>query len=422
MLFLIAGLKFKLLFIKEDNMNILKNKFYLNTDLFKKINSIIFSFFIFMPSILLPIKILTDSGLSVYIVTAFLILISIILNINKFKIKLLIYFISIIFIYSVYYFSFLNDYMITINMLINFLKLGFLPFYLSFYVEDFKSTHDYFYKFSILNFIIIFSVFLSNKFLYDDFFNKGFSSYMSFSNTLLITSVVFFSHFLEKYRIRDLILYLIPLLTILFLGARGTFLAIIVSSIMLFFNSKKIKIRNKIIIAVFFLLFIVIIILNSYYIFEGLDNILNNHNINSRTVGSILEFIEKKNINRLSSGRIYIYKNALRLISEKPFFGGGFGYFSKNISRYPYVHNIFLEILLQFGVFGLSIFLLIFFFMIIRLLRSNKYYLKTIFIILFFTSITRLSLSGTFWTSINFWAALGLVLGYKTQKYRIMRE
>lgn len=111
----------------------------------------------------------------------------------------------------------------------------------------------------------------------------------------------------------------------------------------------------------------------------------------------------------MSSGRNILYSDSLELFKEKPVFGHGIGYFaSKHNGQYP--HNIFLELLVDQGLF-ISIIMLtiIIYILYIILFKGNKNN-NALEFYLFFLAIPRLIISSSFWYSPFFWLLLILVI------------
>ncbi len=83
------------------------------------------------------------------------------------------------------------------------------------------------------------------------------------------------------------------------------------------------------------------------------------------------ERVTKMIVARDSSGRGELYQESLRLFFSKPVFGSRFLFFN---GLYP--HNIFLEILMSMGIFGMLIFLFFFKNCIILLFKLKDIYIE----------------------------------------------
>ena len=159
-----------------------------------------------------------------------------------------------------------------------------------------------------------------------------------------------------------------------------------------------------------FLLGIVVIIgaviWNTYiYVLNMLTILLNRFGVSSR-------FIQKMLAGEIAddSGRYEIWKAAIEMIRKKPLGYGAMG--SRHvISQYIYVahpHQIFLEILIDFGVIAGSCIIILMIYHTIRLF-TMKYVddWKGVFLI-FFARACQLLISLTFWHSIGVWGTLAV--------------
>ena len=111
------------------------------------------------------------------------------------------------------------------------------------------------------------------------------------------------------------------------------------------------------------------------------------------------------------SGREYIYSTLLKAIDKKPFLGYGIsgdrmimGSFAK------YSHNIFLELIIQFGIIigGSLIFILLFLITKGLLEKDNLKY--NLFIIWLSLGFAPLLVSNSYLVAINFWILLALMI------------
>lgn len=238
-----------------------------------------------------------------------------------------------------------------------------------------------------------------------DFFNKiDIGTYsMTLSYYLLIPSLIYLYKFLNKISIKNLILFLMSLVSVSLLGARGPILSIAVYTII--YLLKIISGKNSIKKTIIYFFLIILLLFGLIFYKEILlliNNILIKYNIYSRTINLLL------NENVHLSGREYLYTGAIELISKHPIIGIGIAG-----DRYylgGYVHNLFLEILLDFGGFFGS---LICFILIIIFMESNFFINKktaNIISIFFCLSVVPLLVSGSYLMDAWFWIYLGIVL------------
>jgi O-antigen ligase len=126
-----------------------------------------------------------------------------------------------------------------------------------------------------------------------------------------------------------------------------------------------------------------------------------------------------------------LFKNSINLIKLKPFFGFGYKGFKRNCilnekiisstenkicSTHP--HNYYLDIVINFGFIGLSLFVILFFIIAFEIFKFSKQFNKITIIIylVLFIPIT----SGSFfnnWISIIIWLNLGLLFKLSQLNY-----
>lgn len=109
----------------------------------------------------------------------------------------------------------------------------------------------------------------------------------------------------------------------------------------------------------------------------------------------------------VGNGRSAIYIRALELFKSSPIIGHGIGKFESLYGAY--VHDIFLEIMCEFGVIGLVV-LLLFIFYVIKIIINERQNDETIFIIMIFSLTTSLITSGVYWTTFIFWYYCFLII------------
>lgn len=219
---------------------------------------------------------------------------------------------------------------------------------------------------------------------------------MSLSYYTLIPALFYLDDFFSKFHFKPLILFLISLLIIVALGARGPLIPIIFYGAIKFIKSnskgefkfKIVKILITIITVLFILYFDEIIKISI--------SILDEIGWSSRTLRLLL-------IDEISlSGREIIYNYAWSLITDRPLFG--YGLLSDRVFFGSYVHNIFLEFSLHFGlIFGLGLFLVIIVVVIISYFKDKN----NIILFLFSLSIIPLMFSGSYIIDMIFWILIG---------------
>jgi O-antigen ligase len=219
-----------------------------------------------------------------------------------------------------------------------------------------------------------------------------FSEYsMSYSYYLLLPSLVFIS---QKRIIFDIAFILICLMMLL-LGSRGALLAAMIYVLSLWIIDSKKKSFIFIIILVF-----VIFSNSAISLFQG---IADNIGISSRTIS----MLQEGNIAE-SSSRLKIYSDAWNVLIKGPVLGHGL-YGDRVVLNGAYCHNIFLEILIDFGfIIGGGLLLILFFIMFSVYHKSDVEGKKLILMFICFGFLQFL-VSGSYLKSPEFGIFLGLL-------------
>lgn len=213
---------------------------------------------------------------------------------------------------------------------------------------------------------------------------------MSFGYDLLIPAVAFY---LDKRFLSKIFLLLVAFMTLL-IGSRGPFIAII-SFIMLpsLFNKGKayvIGVVSACILAYTFL-----------PEFLGyLNDVFTRIGIESRTLYLFANDIMH------DSNRNVIYDNAWRIINDHPFFGAGL--FADRAYFDAFCHNIFLEIFVDFGLFGGALFIMFILLPQIKIFKKLSFSLRNKYLIFGTAIMLPLMVSGSYLQSSNFSFFIGL--------------
>ena len=129
--------------------------------------------------------------------------------------------------------------------------------------------------------------------------------------------------------------------------------------------------------------------------------------INSRT----LSWMIGMDTDLDSSGRDVLYTLAINKIIENPL---GYGLFGDNILLGYYVHNLFLELLLNFGIiFGGLIVIFIIYGFIKSVINTKTVRIANIIVVY---SIMQLQFSNSYLYLGAFWFALGIIFNAKAIK------
>lgn len=223
--------------------------------------------------------------------------------------------------------------------------------------------------------------------------------------TSLLTSVSLLSLF-NSDKLHTKILWismLISDISILFIsGARG---ALVATTIIIILLSYNFIVNEKRI--VFFLIFFMPFLIGGLYILIKVF-------LKKELFWRLLYTFDDKNSD-VTGGRVLLYDKAVEMIMEKPIFGNGVGTFSSTLNMYVFPHNIFLQLLNEFGFFVFIICIIILYlllkkaFILLKISNNNLMIISIFFIIIFVS----LNFSGNYLTNFQFWMLLSLLYKYK---------
>lgn len=282
--------------------------------------------------------------------------------------------------------------------------------YLSYFIKDFENLFKDMIKWARINILLGLVAIIIIQFI------RGKSlQYMVYSYFMLIPICVCFESY-RNYRYKfDVLLSIIGVFAILITGARGTIISLGLYLFFRFFlpNKKNKNVRNfvSIIIAMMTLL---LIFINFENILIFATRLLEQFNLSSRFLTSLLD-----SSLTLSIGRDLIRSAIITGLSYRPFFGYGLygdrfitGTYGYNI--YTYSHNIFLEILSYFGYLLGGLLIIIFIRQLYMLFRSEKdeYFSSVLFSILPY-GLFQLFFTGSMLTNILFFMLCGFMLSHR---------
>lgn len=225
---------------------------------------------------------------------------------------------------------------------------------------------------------------------------------MALSYYLLFSALLFADEIIDSFRFRTLVMLIITILIIFALGSRGPLLSLIVFVLLKLIKQKRRITYQKFIITLAFVFALIISLTNLNKIFNLLYRILLEHGINSRTLWIFI------NEDFYLSGRDTIYNLLLEHIANKPILGYGIG--GDRVLIGGYAHNIFLELLIDYGVIvGGILLLLLILTLIYRLASKNEKYYNVVSIWISYGFI-HLIVSSSYLTDIKFWILLGILL------------
>lgn len=245
------------------------------------------------------------------------------------------------------------------------------------------------------------------------------SSNMSWSYGVLM-AICFISIYLFKDK-KKIVIFPIALgvIGILVYGSRGTLIGFLIGIVLLiiFYNSGRMSRRS------YFILFLFAGLGIFFLSDTGLTIIsttLKNAGLNSRFIDSLVDF-SFSNFEETSNGRWIIWITVAELIKNGPFYGYGVmgernAVYSVGM-KWGYSHNVFLEILSNFGWLIGSIILTFAIISIIRFFKNSKNADEKLLFILFMTIGFELLLSNSIWLHCAPWALMALYKNHFKQSY-----
>lgn len=240
--------------------------------------------------------------------------------------------------------------------------------------------------------------------------------YLDWGYQLFLSCVFFTGLYLREKKIRYPIMIFIGLLWIFLFGSRGALLSyIIFVAIIYIFSSKKKGSKRGLIVGI--LILIGAILINYGVLQEWIIRLAQKLNIHSRT----LEKIVNRTITD-DSNRITIYLTLFSKASKNPIFGLGV-YADRYYMNYivqggsAYSHNIFLEMFVSFGLFGV-LFMFGLVIAVILAFFKIKDTEKRIILLLCVGGCLPLLWSLTFWSHPMFWVLLAILFNCSKRQRR----
>lgn len=286
--------------------------------------------------------------------------------------------------------------------------LFFLPVALL-YILPHNDWKCFFYIFAPLALIAvlmnIYIVFFTDVDLYSDTERLGFN-YMEFSYAVLPSICGLYAYFRESKSVLYLIFFIVGFFSIVAFGARATLIYT-----MLFVCFREL-LGTKRISHVFMLLFLGLIIISF------LPNIIEIISENSQFKESYALNLFLRNDFFEHSTRTTIYDKCKLLIMEQDLnMYGLFG--DRRLLGGTYPHNIFYEIILQYGWF-LGLLLIFWFITKIIIILKNKGD-KLFLAFLCCTILGRFFISGSYLVEGRFWIMIGCIISLASHSYKSRR-
>ncbi len=372
----------------------------------EKNNSLVVVLLLFIYGLTIPINLFLSSNASIPLICLILGGYVTLVGIKTIRLSmLLIVFIPLLFILSKIPFEYSvanSEGNVALTMLLSFLTIGVFGVMcggLSFCYQTFLK---YGRVLAWINFLAIF------YFPFTAFYYNGDVNYMRFGYALLPTVVFSFCYLnIERnYRLTTAFLLLASLVLLLVFGARGASLTLIV---FLVFYVYIFRVSKKLVWIFTFSLLLLLVFSTS--LIMGLASLLEEFGIQSYAVDKMQMLITGVSITSVSSGRDLFYEAALQRFYDSPLWGAPLNSVYIDLQS-TYYHNIFLDLLANFGVIG---FLLLIGFILIYTYDFSRVpdkYLQIVFLILFILPMGRLLVSSTFWQRPEFWLFISFCVSH----------
>ncbi len=252
--------------------------------------------------------------------------------------------------------------------------------------------------------------------------NRGYEIRMSYNLGLgyhvLFFTLLYLFYALEKKDIRSWFGVIAGVAIIMVAGSRGPFLCILIF-LALYYGVKFLDSKRKVLYFIGFIIGVLALWMVLPYLLNLIVYLLDNLNLPSRLIKKLIEGSLSDD-----SRRYLIWSATVQMIKNNPF---GYGAMGSRHILYQYVyagypHQIFLEILVDFGVvLGLLIILCMGFFSFRFFTMKGNTEWKGVFII-FFSNACQLLISLTYWHTIGLWGVLAVGVCIYCSQRRVKRQ
>lgn len=218
---------------------------------------------------------------------------------------------------------------------------------------------------------------------------------MSYAYWVLLVALIHINEFIEKWDLFNFVVVVVEFVIIALMGSRGSLLCFglyVLLRVFIFRDLNKLK--------CFFLILIVFFVFCYDIIGSLVLTLMADLGIQSRTIELLFT-----NISYVSS-RDIIQEKAILYFKENIFVGNGVARDISLIGMYP--HNIFIEILFDFGIIVGGVICILLFFMVCKAFRAEKKQkIENIFYLCY--AFFPLMVSGTYLKSSFFWIFLAII-------------
>lgn len=280
------------------------------------------------------------------------------------------------------------------NPTYSFFLFAFAGFLVAPYLTDFEMFQNIFEKFAVVAVSA-----LSLRYVWGRFLGDVLPEYMTFSYDLLLPTVFLMLRCILNFRWYRLLLSVMGSIIILIAGCRGALIGLIGSLILYVFFVGKIPFKNKNRAKLILIISALVILVFYNQILGFIARTLNSLGIGSRTIEMLLD----ASITSDSGRGIYqeILWNSLNIF--------GYGLWGdRALLHGHYAHNLFLEILCDFGILLGPIILIGLIYLLCRGFKRAGETKSLLLCALFSTGIVKLIFSGSF---LNIEPSLYVLIG-----------
>lgn len=290
----------------------------------------------------------------------------------------------------------------------NFLNISFPAFMLGLVIKDLEILYIYFLRFSKISSVILFFFYVSGL------LNMNNELYlMGLGYSLLIFVMFLLNDVISQKNIWSAISAIFMILFLFGYASRGILICIF--AFFFFFMYKNIIFNKNRKESIFIIMLLFIIYLVRENIINGVFNLFERLNIYSRTLYSL-----KNGTISQTSGRDIIYSRLWENFSREPFKIRGINADYNLVGIYS--HNIFLELLYEFGIiFGFIMIIIIIYFIFKSLHVDFGYNKNIILLCLLSIWLPYLLISSSLWVTPHFWLFIGLIINSKEKGVFVFR-
>lgn len=377
-----------------------------------KINAYLMAMYIFQFGFMQPISSLVGSQSPIIASTLVLIALMIYNNGLVFK-KYVVYgFFGV----SVYFFvnALIFNTFISVILIgyLEFMVKGFSAFVFGSLDTDDGELFDAFIKVSILNAVIMaFFPFTSSM---------VFVNYMRFGYAIVPSAMMLFygiAYCKKSYKALYVAFMLFIVSITVIYGSRGTIVVLLLFGLLHLLSSRKISVLQK---ASFLTVsgFTAALVIKFDLLLHILNFIKLNLHIDTYTLTKI-EMALSKGIVASSSGRELVYARALEHIADKLWLGNGIFYHAAMYGGWP--HNILLQILLESGILGLMIWIIIGAYCVrsyIKMAADDHLAMHKVTTMILALAFGRLLFSSDMWLRPEYWYVISMLIKYNERPDR----